>query len=159
MYKEELTGPEYARKSEKTLDEGINVKLNTSVISIDKSNGFIIKTSSEQDGLLTIHATAVIIATGSYERTRGQINLPGKRLKGVMTAGSAQRYLNKEGFLVGQKILILGSGDIGLIMARRMTLEGSQVLAVCELMPISNGLTRNIVACLILISLYIYHIQ
>ena len=159
MYQEELTGPEYARKSEKSLNEDIVVKLSTSVISIKKEQYFIIEMTSKVEGIKTIYAKSVIISSGSYERTRGQINLPGKRIKGIMTAGSAQRYLNKEGFLVGNRILILGSGDIGLIMARRMTLEGAKVLAVVELMSNSNGLTRNIVSCLedFNIPLYLSH--
>ncbi|MCR3905741.1 MAG: NAD(P)/FAD-dependent oxidoreductase [Tenericutes bacterium] len=160
MYNEELTGPEYARRSEKSLNSEIKILLDTCVLSIKKGKDeFIIKTSSEQDGLLEIVSKAVIISTGSYERTRGQIKLPGKRLKGIMTAGSAQRYINKEGFLVGKRILILGSGDIGLIMARRLSLEGSKVEGVIELMSYSNGLTRNIVSCLddFNIPLYLSH--
>ena len=103
---------------------------------------------SKEEGYCTIKAKAIVMATGCSERTRGAIAIPGDRPSGVMTAGLAQRYLNLEGYLVGKKVFILGSGDIGLIMARRMTLEGAKVLGVAELMPYSNGLNRNIVQCL-----------
>ena len=148
-FKEELTGPEYARKIENFLTKDIQVLTNTSVLNIIKtSEGFAIDTISEANGMVTIEAKAVIMASGAYERTKGQIRLPGRRFKGIMTAGSAQRYLNIDGYLVGKKVFILGSGDIGLIMARRMTLEGASVLGVAELMPYSNGLNRNIAQCL-----------
>ena len=148
-FKEELTGPEYARKIENFLTKDIQVLTNTSVLNITKtSEGFAIDTISEANGMVTIEAKAVIMASGAYERTKGQIRLPGRRFKGIMTAGSAQRYLNIDGYLVGKKVFILGSGDIGLIMARRMTLEGASVLGVAELMPYSNGLNRNIAQCL-----------
>jgi pyruvate/2-oxoglutarate dehydrogenase complex dihydrolipoamide dehydrogenase (E3) component len=101
-----------------------------------------------EDGAVVIQAKAVILATGCYERNAGAIQIPGDRPAGVITAGTAQKYLNLEGYLVGKRVLILGSGDIGLIMARRMTLEGAKVLAVCEIMPYSNGLNRNIAQCL-----------
>jgi len=149
LFKEELTGPEYARKLEKFLTEDILVYTNTSVTTIKKiEDTFSVGLSSEARGLEVIETKAVIMSSGAYERTRGQIRLPGKRFKGIMTAGSAQRYLNIDGYLVGKRVFILGSGDIGLIMARRMTLEGAKVLGVAELMPYSNGLNRNIAQCL-----------
>lgn len=148
-FKEELTGPEYARKLEAFLTEDILSYLSTSVIDIQKvSQGYKVSLLSEQRGLEEVMTKALIMSSGAYERTKGQIRLPGKRFKGIMTAGSAQRYLNIDGFLVGKKVFILGSGDIGLIMARRMRLEGAQVLGVAELMPYSNGLNRNIAQCL-----------
>lgn len=148
-FKEELTGPEYARKLEAFLTQDILCYLSTSVIDIQKvSQGYKVSLLSEQRGLEEVMTKALIMSSGAYERTKGQIRLPGKRFKGIMTAGSAQRYLNIDGFLVGKKVFILGSGDIGLIMARRMRLEGAQVLGVAELMPYSNGLNRNIAQCL-----------
>jgi NADPH-dependent 2,4-dienoyl-CoA reductase/sulfur reductase-like enzyme len=148
-YKEELTGPEYAERIQNELTIDIEVSLNTSVVRLIKENNlFHLTLSSEQEGIQMIKSKSVIISTGSYERTRSQINLPGKRLKGIFSAGSAQRYMNQLGYMVGKKVVILGSGDIGLIMARRMTLEGAKVEAVVELMAHSNGLTRNIVSCL-----------
>ncbi len=148
-FKEELTGPEYARKLEKFLTQDIDVLTDSSVIDITKEEaGFSLLVSSEKEGLRTIKSKAVVMSSGAYERTRGQIRLPGKRLNGIMTAGSAQRYLNIDGYLVGRRVFILGSGDIGLIMARRMSLEGAKVVGVAELMPYSNGLNRNIAQCL-----------
>lgn len=148
-FKEELTGPEYAERLIEDLShEGIEIIKESTVIDIKKQDDFIITTSSQHDGYQHIHAKAVIIAAGCYERTRGALQIPGERPKGIMTAGSAQRYLNMDGYLVGKRVFILGSGDIGLIMARRMTLEGAKVLGVAEIMPYSNGLTRNIVQCL-----------
>lgn len=145
-FHEELTGPEYARKYIDDLNaRKIDYFLNTQVISI--SNDKIV-TFINKDGVQSIQAKAIIFAAGCNERTRGQISTPGYRPKGVYTAGLAQRYLNIEGRLVGKKVYILGSGDIGLIMARRMTLEGAQVLGVSEIMPYSNGLKRNIAQCL-----------
>lgn len=149
VFKEELTGPEYAQK----LIDLVHLKhiesiLDTTVIDIKKDKLFKITASNTTYGEFMITSKSVILTTGCYERARGHINIPGDRPKGIMTAGSAQRYLNIDGFLVGKKVFILGSGDIGLIMARRMTLEGAQVLGVAELMPYSNGLTRNIVQCL-----------
>ncbi|TNF09552.1 MAG: FAD-binding protein [Bacillota bacterium] len=160
VFKEELTGPEYAARFTKLfLEKNIDFLLDTTVIDIEKKDHFLIKVSSEKDGLYEIESTSVILSTGCYERTRGQIKLPGDRPAGIMPAGSAQRYLNIEGYLVGKNIFILGSGDIGLIMARRMTLEGANVLGVAEIMPHSNGLTRNIVQCLddFNIPLYLSH--
>ncbi len=148
-YKEELTGPEYAQRAIREL-EGlpITIKTNTTVIAIEKTTDFTITYTNESEGETTIRATACILTTGSFERTRGAIKLPGTRPKGIITAGSAQRYLNIDGYLVGKNIFILGSGDIGLIMARRLTLEGAQVLGVAEILPHASGLTRNIVQCL-----------
>ncbi|MDY0211077.1 MAG: FAD-dependent oxidoreductase [Acholeplasma sp.] len=149
MFKEELTGPEYANRFIEDLRrENIDVLYGTTVIDIQKKDTFLLTLTSEVHGYETLEAKAVIIASGCYERTRGAVQLPGERPKGIMPAGSAQRYLNIDGYLVGKKVFILGSGDIGLIMARRMTLEGAKVLGVAEIMPYSNGLTRNIVQCL-----------
>jgi NADPH-dependent 2,4-dienoyl-CoA reductase/sulfur reductase-like enzyme len=149
VFKEELTGPEYAtRFTEAFLEKKIDFLLATTVVDIKKEKDFLLTVSSTEKGIFTIEAKAVIISSGCYERTRGAIQIPGERPKGIMPAGSAQRYLNMDGYLVGKRIFILGSGDIGLIMARRMTLEGAKVLGVAELMPYSNGLTRNIVQCL-----------
>ena len=144
---EELTGPEYAaRFARQVLDRSIAYKLNTMVLSIggDKK----ITAVNRTDGLIEIEAAAVILAMGCRERSRGALNIPGFRPAGIYSAGTAQRLVNIEGFLPGRRVVILGSGDIGLIMARRMTLEGAKVLAVAELMPYSGGLKRNIVQCL-----------
>lgn len=148
VFQEELTGPEYAHRFVENLPSQIEILLATTVLDIKKDVYFELKVSNMQSGFQTLQSKAIIITSGCYERTRGAIELPGERPKGVMTAGSAQRYLNIDGFLVGKKIFIVGSGDIGLIMARRMTLEGAQVLGVAEIMPYSNGLNRNIVQCL-----------
>ena len=144
---EELTGPEYAaRFARQVLDRSIAYKLNTMVLSIggDKK----ITAVNRTDGLIEIEAAAVILAMGCRERSRGALNIPGFRPAGIYSAGTAQRLVNIEGFLPGRRVVILGSGDIGLIMARRMTLEGAKVLVVAELMPYSGGLKRNIVQCL-----------
>ena len=144
---EELTGPEYAaRFTQQVLDRGIAYKLNTMVLSIggDKK----ITAVNRTDGLIEIEAAAIILAMGCRERSRGALNIPGFRPAGIYSAGTAQRLVNIEGFLPGRRVVILGSGDIGLIMARRMTLEGAKVLVVAELMPYSGGLKRNIVQCL-----------
>ena len=150
VFKEEFTGPEYADAFIKQfLNEKIDYLIDTTVIDLEKkSDIFILKTSNQKDGIKEYIAKAIVLSTGSYERTRGQISIPGDRPYGVLTAGSAQRYLNIDGYMAGKKVFILGSGDIGLIMARRMTLEGAEVLGVAEIMPYSNGLTRNIVQCL-----------
>ncbi len=149
VFKEELTGPEYAdRYLEAFLKLNIEFLLDTTVVDVKKTDDFELTVTSLETGLFKINSKAVILSSGCYERTRGSIAIPGERPKGIMPAGSAQRYLNIDGYLVGKRIFILGSGDIGLIMARRMTLEGAQVLGVAELMPYSNGLTRNIVQCL-----------
>lgn len=146
-FKEELTGPEYAERFIDLVNErNIDVKLDTMVLNIDENKR--IHAINSEDGYLIIEAKAIVLAMGCRERTRGAINVPGDRCSGIFTAGAAQRYINMEGYMVGKKVLILGSGDIGLIMARRMSLEGAKVEAVVELMPYSNGLTRNIVQCL-----------
>lgn len=145
-FKEELTGPEYAgRFIDMVEGTNIEVMLDTMVLEIE---GKIIHAINTEKGYLTIEAEAIVLAMGCRERTRGAISIPGDRPSGIFTAGAAQRFINMEGYMVGKKVLILGSGDIGLIMARRMTLEGAEVKAVVELMPYSNGLTRNIVQCL-----------
>ncbi|MGL4730603.1 MAG: NAD(P)/FAD-dependent oxidoreductase [Clostridium sp.] len=146
-FKEELTGPEYAQRFIDLLKETkIDVKLDTMVLDVtDKKE---IHAINSQDGYMVINAKAIVLAMGCRERTRGAISIPGDRPAGVFTAGAAQRYVNMEGYMVGKDVVILGSGDIGLIMARRMTLEGAKVHAVVELMPYSNGLNRNIVQCL-----------
>ena len=144
---EELTGPEYAaRFARQVLDRGIAYKLNTMVLSIGEDKK--ITAVNRTDGLIEIEATAIILAMGCRERSRGALNIPGFRPAGIYSAGTAQRLVNIEGFLPGHRVVILGSGDIGLIMARRMTLEGAKVLVVAELMPYSGGLKRNIVQCL-----------
>ena len=149
-FKEELTGPEYADRFVKELEKrDIAYKVNTFVTSILKTNNeFRVFYSNENEGFVEVKTKSIVTATGCSERTRGEISLQGDRPSGVMTAGMAQKYLNIEGYLVGKKVFILGSGDIGLIMARRMVLEGAEVLGVAELMPYSNGLNRNIVQCL-----------
>ncbi len=144
---EELSGPEYAGRFIKMANErGIHVTTNAMALSVtkDKAVSFV----SPETGYTTVTADAVILAMGCRERTRGALNIPGTRPSGVYTAGCAQRYINIEGYMPGKKVVILGSGDIGLIMARRMTLEGAEVKCVCELMPYSGGLRRNIVQCL-----------
>ena len=146
-FKEELAGPEYAARFEKQVQElGIECLLNTYVIEITRDK--LVTYSSKDEGVVTVQAKAIVMATGCYERNAGAIQLAGDRCAGVITAGTAQRYLNIHGYLVGKRIVILGSGDIGLIMARRLTLEGAKVLCVNELMPYSNGLNRNIAQCL-----------
>ena len=146
-FKEELTGPEYAERFiDLVKDSNIEIKLDTMVLDIDENK--VVHAINETDGYITIETKAVILSMGCRERTRGAISIPGDRPSGIFTAGAAQRYINMEGYMVGKKVLILGSGDIGLIMARRMTLEGAEVKAVVELMPYSNGLNRNIVQCL-----------
>lgn len=145
-FKEELTGPEYAgRFIDMVEGTNIEVMLDTMVLEIEDK---IIHAINTEKGYLTIEAEAIVLAMGCRERTRGAISIPGDRPSGIFTAGAAQRFINMEGYMVGKKVVILGSGDIGLIMARRMTLEGAKVEAVVELMPYSNGLTRNIVQCL-----------
>ena len=146
-FKEELTGPEYASRFEqKVFDRNIEYKLNTMVIDITKDK--VITAINKEDGLFEIKAKAVILAMGCRERSRGALNIPGYRPAGIYSAGTAQRLVNMEGFMPGREVVILGSGDIGLIMARRMTLEGANVKVVAELMPYSGGLKRNIVQCL-----------
>ena len=158
IFNEELTGPEYAYNLIKMVnDRNISYKTNTMVTNITKDK--VITYINNIDGLQKIKAKAIISSTGCYERTKEAINIPGTRPTGVFTAGLAQKYVNMEGYLTGKRIFILGSGDIGLIMARRMTLEGAKVLGVAEIMPYSNGLNRNIVQCLndFNIPLYLSH--
>ncbi len=146
-FKEELTGPEYAyRYIKQVLDLGIEYKLNTMVMDIaaDKT----VTAMNREDGMFQIPAKAVILAMGCRERPRGALNIPGYRPAGIFSAGTAQRLVNIEGYMPGREVVILGSGDIGLIMARRMTFEGAKVKVVAELMPYSGGLKRNIVQCL-----------
>lgn len=146
-FKEELTGPEYAsRFIDQVLERGIAYKLHTMVMDI--SSDKTITAMNSEDGMFTIHAKAIVLAMGCRERSRGALNIPGYRPAGIFSAGTAQRLVNMEGYMPGKRVVILGSGDIGLIMARRMTLEGAKVLAVAELMPYSGGLKRNIVQCL-----------
>ena len=146
-FKEELTGPEYAQRFiNQVLVSEIDVKTDTMVIDL-ADRGLVVATNS-YDGLFTVEAKAVILAMGCRERTREALSIPGDRPSGVMTAGTAQRYINMEGYLPGNEIVILGSGDIGLIMARRLTLEGANVRCVLEVMPYSTGLIRNKVQCL-----------
>ena len=146
-FKEELTGPEYAgRFISQVKDLGIEYKLNTMVMDI--SHEKVVTAMNREDGLFEIQAKAVILAMGCRERPRGALNIPGYRPAGIYSAGTAQRLVNIEGFMPGREVVILGSGDIGLIMARRMTLEGAKVKVVAELMPYSGGLKRNIVQCL-----------
>ena len=147
FFKEELTGPEYAsRFIDKLADAGVEVMLGAMVldVSADKT----VHAMSREHGYMQLRAKSVVLNMGCRERTRGAIAIPGDRPAGVFTAGAAQLYMNIEGYMVGKRVVILGSGDIGLIMARRMTLEGAKVLACVELMPYSNGLNRNIVQCL-----------
>ena len=146
-FKEELTGPEYAaRYIEKVEELQIPYKLQTMVLNITPDKR--VTAMNREDGLFEVQAKAVILAMGCRERPRGALNIPGFRPAGIYTAGTAQRLVNIEGFLPGRKIVILGSGDIGLIMARRLTLEGARVQAVVEILPKSGGLQRNIVQCL-----------
>ena len=146
-FKEELTGPEYAGRFIKLLQETkAEVLLDTMVVEIAADRR--VCCINTVDGYRELKAGAVVLAMGCRERTRGAIAIPGDRPAGIFTAGAAQRYVNMEGYMVGRRVVILGSGDIGLIMARRMTLEGAEVLACVELCPYSNGLNRNIVQCL-----------
>ena len=146
-FKEELTGPEYAFRHIKEVEElGIEYKLDTQVLNISKDK--VVTYSNPKDGLVDVEAKAIVVATGSYERTPGAIMLPGDRVTGITTAGTAQKICNITGYITGKRVVILGSGDIGLIMARRLTLEGAKVVCVAEIMTYSNGLQRNIVQCL-----------
>ena len=146
-FKEELTGPEYASRFIKMLEStDVEVLCDAMVLEINKEHQ--VHVISEKDGYRVLEAKSIVLAMGCRERTRGAIAIPGDRPAGVFTAGAAQRYLNMEGYMVGKRVIILGSGDIGLIMARRMTLEGAKVLACVEVMPYSGGLMRNIVQCL-----------
>lgn len=146
-FKQELTGPEYAGRFISQVEElGIEYKLNTMVMHINKDKEIL--AMNRQDGMFSIKAKAIILAMGCRERSRGALNIPGYRPAGIFSAGTAQRLVNIEGYMPGREVVILGSGDIGLIMARRMTLEGAKVKLVSELMPYSGGLKRNIVQCL-----------
>lgn len=149
-FKEELTGPEYAwRYIRQVLEQKISYRLNTMVVDVAQEDGWKIVTAmSREKGMTMLRARAVILAMGCRERPRGALNVPGFRPAGIYTAGTTQRLVNMEGYMPGKEIVILGSGDIGLIMARRMTLEGATVKVVAEIMPKSGGLTRNIVQCL-----------
>lgn len=147
IFGEQLTGPEYADRFIKKITEyKIEYKLDTMVLNIAKDKR--ITAINPFDGIINIEAKAVILAMGCRERTRGALNISGTRPAGILTAGAAQRLVNIEGYMVGKKIVVLGSGDIGLIMARRMTLEGAEVKMVLEIMPYSTGLKRNIAQCL-----------
>lgn len=142
----ELTGPEYAAVYEQqVLSRGIKIYREATVISLSKERVLLAQT---KQGILKIKAKAVVLAMGCRERSRGALNIPGTRPAGVYSAGTAQKLMNCDGFAVGKRVVVLGSGDIGLIMARRLTLEGAKVEAVCELLPYSGGLKRNIVQCL-----------
>lgn len=157
-FKEELTGPEYAgRFIEMLKDTQVEVMTDTMVLQV--TNDRCVHCINSKNGYQILEAGAVVLAMGCRERTRGAISIPGTRPAGILTAGAAQRYVNIEGHMVGKRVVILGSGDIGLIMARRMTLEGAKVLACVELMPYSGGLQRNIVQCLndFNIPLYLSH--
>lgn len=146
-FKEELTGPEYAQRYiDMVLERNIPYKLDSTVINIDKNR--VVTYVNEEDGLQKVQAKAVILSCGCRERPRGAINIAGARVAGVYSAGTAQKLVNIDGLMPGKEVVILGSGDIGLIMARRMTFEGALVKAVVELMPYSSGLNRNIVQCL-----------
>ena len=151
-FQEELTGPEYAgRFLEMLRATGVQVQMDTMALQLVPGQAgapHTVHCVSAQHGYQALETAAVVLAMGCRERTRGAIAIPGERPSGIFTAGTAQRYLNMEGYMVGRRVVILGSGDIGLIMARRMSLEGARVLACVELMPYSSGLTRNIVQCL-----------
>lgn len=146
-FKEELTGPEYAdRYVQQVVQRGIAYRLNATVLDVSRDK--VVTYVCAEEGLVKVAATAVILACGCRERPRGAINIAGMRGAGVFSAGTAQKLVNIDGYMPGKKVVILGSGDIGLIMARRMTFEGAEVKAVVELMPYSSGLNRNIVQCL-----------
>lgn len=146
-FKEQLSGPAFAERYEReAVDIGVEIKLGTMVTHM--SSDRVIEYVSKEEGYQKLKADIIILAVGCYERSRGALGIPGERPTGVYTAGQAQRYLNIDGYMVGKKVFILGSGDIGLIMARRMSLEGAEVLGVAELMPYSNGLPRNMKQCL-----------
>lgn len=148
---EELTGPEYAYKFiEKAEELNINCRLNTMVLNIELNSDKSKKITyiNKEEGVVLINAKAVILAMGCRERSRGALNIPGFRPAGIFSAGAAQHLVNIEGYMPGKEVVILGSGDIGLIMARRMTFEGAKVKAVAEILPFSGGLKRNIVQCL-----------
>ena len=146
-FKEELTGPEYAQRDiDRARELNIPIQCDTTVLSVDGERR--VTCVSAEHGLQTIEAGAIVLAMGCRERPRGALGIPGTRCAGIYSAGTAQKFVNMEGFMPGKRVVILGSGDIGLIMARRMTLQGAKVLACVELMPYSSGLNRNIVQCL-----------
>lgn len=146
-FKEQLSGPAFAERYEReAVDIGVEIKLGTMVTHM--SSDRVIEYVSQEEGYQKLKADIIVLAVGCYERSRGALGIPGERPAGVYTAGQAQRYLNIDGYMVGKRVFILGSGDIGLIMARRMSLEGAEVLGVAELMPYSNGLPRNMKQCL-----------
>jgi NADPH-dependent 2,4-dienoyl-CoA reductase/sulfur reductase-like enzyme len=147
IFGEDLTGPEYATRFIREINQE-NIEYILDSMVLDLSDDKIITLVSPKLGLCKIEAKAVVLAMGCRERTRGALNIPGMRPAGILTAGAAQRFVNIEGYMPGREVVILGSGDIGLIMARRMTLEGAKVKMVCEIMPYSNGLARNIAQCL-----------
>ena len=144
---EELTGPEYAYRYECQVRER-NIRFKLGTMALDISRDRVVTAMNSEDGIFTVKAQAIILAMGCRERPKGALNIAGTRPAGVFTAGTAQKFVNIDGYMPGKKVVILGSGDIGLIMARRMTLEGAEVKAVCELMPYSGGLARNIAQCL-----------
>ncbi|MBR7099185.1 MAG: FAD-dependent oxidoreductase [Clostridia bacterium] len=144
---EELTGPEYAYRYEKQVHE-LNIPYLLDTMVLDISPDKVVTATNSRDGVFQIQAKAVILAMGCRERAKGALNIAGRRPAGIYSAGTAQKYVNLKGYMPGKNVVILGSGDIGLIMARRMTLEGAKVHAVCELMPYSGGLARNIEQCL-----------
>ena len=157
-FKESLTGPEYAwRFIDGVRERKIETLVSTTVLSVSRDKQ--VTAINERDGVFTLQAKAIVLAMGCRERSKGALNVAGTRPAGLYSAGTAQKYVNMKGYLPGQKVVILGSGDIGLIMARRMTLEGAKVLAVCEIMPFSSGLKRNIAQCLddFNIPLYLNH--
>jgi len=147
FFHEELTGPEYAHRFIEQV-EALEIEFKTDTIVLGITEDKLITAANSSEGLIQVKAKAIVLAMGCRERTRGALNIPGTRPAGIFTAGTAQRFVNMEGYLPGRRVVILGSGDIGLIMARRMTLEGAVVEMVCEIMPHSNGLARNIVQCL-----------
>ena len=157
-FSQELTGPEYAQRDiDRAKELGIQIECSTTVLSV--SSDHIASCVSKRNGFRRIHAKAIILSMGCRERPRGALCTPGTRCAGIFSAGTAQRFVNLEGYMPGKRVVILGSGDIGLIMARRMTLQGAEVLACVEIMPYSSGLNRNIVQCLedYSIPLYLSH--
>ena len=148
VFGEELTGPEYADRFRRMVEKRKNIRVLTDTMVLSTGADLIVTAVSKYEGYLSLQAGAVVMATGCRERPRGAIKIAGTRPAGILTAGAAQKYMNIEGYMVGRECVILGSGDIGLIMARRMTFEGAKVKAVVELMPYSSGLRRNIVQCL-----------
>lgn len=147
IFNEELSGPEYANRFVKMAQER-KICVKSQTMAIDMTSDKVVTVVNEKEGVYKIQAKAIVLSMGCRERTRGALNIPGERPAGVFSAGTAQKFVNIEGYMPGKEVVILGSGDIGLIMARRMTLEGAKVKLVCEVMPYSGGLKRNIVQCL-----------